>query len=513
MSVQLSRPHKALIIPAELGSSVYDVEGVLPDGRQVLSHNIHNTLLLRNAGFAVPNPMEYQYAWPRPPFESQRRSAQLLVENARAYLLNEQGTGKTFTTLAAFDYLRGQGLVSKALVAGKLSTLEFVWGCEITRWFPHLRVQVLGSDKGIGRQERLKRLAAPADVYIINHDGVKVIADEIRARTDIDVLILDELAVYRNASDRSKGMRVLAERFKVVWGLTGAPMPNAPTDIWAQCKIITPHTVPKYFKACREALMTRVSQYAWRPRANAIEMAYGMMQPSIRYRLDEVVELPEIIERTIDVPLSEQQQAVYDTFRKQLAIMVEEKRVTAVNAGVLLNKLLQISGGYVYTHSPDFFTLDCAPRLHLVEDLVEANDQKVIVCAPYRHMVEGVCGFLNKNGIDACYIHGDVSDREKLFHAFQNTDTYRVMVAHPATIGHGITLTRANLLVWWSPIADFDVFDQANARIRRVGQEHKQQLLFLQSTAAERRVYDIVHRKEKVQDSFLSLIESITREQ
>jgi len=507
----LSRPTRSLIIPP--GYWPDKPCGVLPDGRQVIPHNVSNTVLLRNAGYDVPNPMDNYYEWPRPPFVSQRRSAAMLVESPRAYLLNEQGTGKTFTSIAAYDFLRQTGAVCRLLVAAKLSTLEFVWAREVMRFFPHLKIKVLGSDKGFSKKKRLELLAEPADVYIINHDGIKVIAEELQARTDIDVLVLDELAVYRNNSDRSKGMRSFACRFKYVWGLTGAPMPNEVTDVWAQCKILTPTTVPKYFRSCRELLMTRVSQYVWRPKPGAVEQAYAMMQPSMRYKLDDVVELPEVIERIIDVPLSDQQREMYEEFRKKLAILVEQKHIHAANAGVALSKLCQISGGYVYSTAPEFFTVDHSPRLDLLCDLVEANDQKVLICAPFRHMVEGVTASLNKQGIEACFVHGDVREREKLFHAFQNTDQYRALVAHPATIGHGLTLTRANLLVWWSPIADFDVFDQANARIRRVGQQHKQQLLFLQSTAAERRVYDIVHRKEKVQDSFLSLIESITREQ
>jgi SNF2 family DNA or RNA helicase len=483
----------------------------LPDGNQVLHHDVHNTNILRNAGHDVPSPIDCYYEWARPPFESQRRSARLLSEHSRAYLLNEQGTGKTFTALSAFDFLRREGVVKTVLIVGKLSTLEFVWAREVNRWFPHLRVCVLGSDKGMAKKERLKRLAEENDVYIINHDGVKTIPKEL-AEKGLDVLILDELAVYRNNSALSKQMRIFAEPLKYVWGLTGAPMPNEVTDVWSQCKILTPHTVPKYFKACRELLMTRVSQYVWRAKPEAVERAYAMMQPSVRYRLDEVVELPEVIERTLDVPLSNQQAEFYETFRKKLVVLADAGEITAANAGAALNKLLQISGGWVYTHAPEHIALDISPRLNLVKDLVEDNDQKVLICAPYRHMVEGITKHLRDAGIDTAMVHGDIGGREEIFHAFQDSSKYKVLVAHPATIGHGLTLVRANLLVWWSPISDFDVFDQANARIRRVGQQHKQQLLFLQATAAERRIYSILRRKENIQDSFLALVEEITRE-
>src|SRR5579859_1444517 len=513
--VLISRPNKALIIPA--GQWPHETIGTLPDGRLVVPHNMPNTNMLRHAGFAVPHPMELHYDWPheenKPPFAVQRRSAYMLAENTRAYLLNQQGTGKTNTSLWAWDFLNREGSVGKLLVVAKLSTVNFVWARAVDRTLPGRKCIVLASDKGMPKKKRLELLAQDADIYIINHDGIKVIEDELAARIDIDALVLDELAVYRNNSDRSKRMRTFAARFKSVWGLTGAPMPNEVTDVWAQCKILTPHTVPKYFKACREALMVRVSQYEWRPKPQAQERALAMRQPSARYSLDDVTELPDLVQQDIECVLSDEQRQFYDEFKKKLAVMVQEKRVTAANAGAALNKLLQISGGWVYSIAPDFIKLDATPRLNLLRDLIEANERKVLVFAPFRHMVAGIGEFLNSKeglGANAAAVIGD-KDRDKLLFAFQDTDQYKVLVSHPGPIGHGNTLTRADLIIWYSPIADYDVFDQANYRIRRIGQEHKQQIMFMQATPAERRFYGILRRKEKVQNQFLEMVEELSR--
>jgi len=292
-------------------------------------------------------------------------------------------------------------------------------------------------------------------------------------------------------------------------------MPNEVTDVWAQCKIVTPYTVPQYFKSCREALMHRVSQYEWRPKPEAQERAFAMMQPSLRFTLDDIMELPEQIHRTVECPLSDEQARFYEEFRKKLAVMVEEKQITAANAAAALGKLLQICGGFVYAPAPDVLKLDASPRLNLLRDLIEENDRKVLVFAPYRHMLEGITEFLNsKQGLgngSTALIHGDTKDRHAILHAFQDTDQYKVLAAHPATTGHGLTLTRADTVVWYSPIADFDIFDQANARIRRIGQKHRQQYLYLQAAAVERRFYGILRRKEAVQESFLALVEEMSR--
>src|SRR4029450_7281571 len=126
------------------------------------------------------------------------------------------------------------------------------------------------------------------DIYIINHDGLRVLATELSARADIDFLVLDELAVYRNNSLRSKHMRTFAERFTYVLGMTGPPMPQAPTDVWAQAKILTPHTVPKNFRSAKSLLMYQVNQYLWVPKADAVETALKWMRPSVRFSLDDV---------------------------------------------------------------------------------------------------------------------------------------------------------------------------------------------------------------------------------
>jgi len=171
MSVQISRSNKALIIPA--GQWPYKTIGELPDGRLAVPHTAQNTRLLRALNIDAPNPMEEYYDWPGgPPFEVQRKSAQMLVENRRAYLLNQQGTGKTKTALWAWDFLNREGSAGKLLVVAKLSTLNFVWAREVDRTLIGRRVVVLGSDKGMSRPKRLSLLKEDADIYVINHDGI-----------------------------------------------------------------------------------------------------------------------------------------------------------------------------------------------------------------------------------------------------------------------------------------------------------------------------------------------------
>ena len=207
-------------------------------------------------------------------------------------------------------------------------------------------------------ERRLQLLADPADIYVINHDGLKVIYKELLARKDITVLCIDELNAYRNNSDRTRLMKRFAANFQTVWGLTGNPRPNAPTDIHHQVKIVTPGRGVKSFKTAKDQLMVQLSQYKWAPKAGANEVAFGGMQPAVRFPLDAVTELPDAITRPVHVELSTQQEKIYNTVKKDLIAIVREKKITALNAGAAMGKLLQISGGWVYTQAPQFVRLD-----------------------------------------------------------------------------------------------------------------------------------------------------------
>lgn len=512
MNVIVSVANQALVVPATPGvAQMFPNALPLPGtGNVVLHHGLREKKVLEHLGYEVPNPILIYYDFNGgTPFEVQKKTIKLLTEHPRCYVLNHMGTGKTKTALWAWDALNKAGAAKKLLVVAPLSTLRFVWQREAFVTVPGRKVVVLHGTK----QDRLDALAQDADIYIINHDGLKVIESELQARADIDTLVLDELAVYRNNSDRSKRMRKFARRFNYVWGMTGAPMPNEPTDVWAQCQIITPNTVPQYRSHCRDMLMTRISQYIWKPKPDAVVRAFQMMQPSVRYSLDDVVELPALIERTIDVELSREQRTAYDKISKEMATMVRDKMITAVNAGAAMNKLIQIAGGWVYTKAPEFVRLDPSPRILAAAELIQSAEHKVIMFIPYRHAIEGISAiFKQVGGLDHDVVHGDTGDRETIFNRFQYKDSIKLLLAHPGCIHHGLTLTAADTIIWYLPITSLDIYDQANARIRRVGQQHKQQVIHLQGTTTEKKIYRMLREHQKIQDSFLQLVEEASED-
>jgi SNF2 family DNA or RNA helicase len=466
--------------------------------------------LLRSIGIKLPPAVTSYYDWcGGTPFDIQKRTVELLTENPRAYVLSSFGTGKTKAVLWAFDFLRSQNFGKRILIIAPLSTLRFVWAREAFATVPHLKVNVLHGT----REERLKLLADhTADIYVVNPDGLGIIADIVMNRDDINVVAIDELAMFRNRSKRMKLLKKMVKSKPVVWGMTGAPTPNAPIDVYNQAQIVTPNTITMSWIRFRDELMVKVSDFKWVPRKGAIEKAMQVLTPHVRYTLDDVTELPDFVSQYVEVGASVKQMMVYKDIKQHCYALAQNKEITTANAAVAMGKLLQISLGWVYASDGSVIELDPGPRLDALVDMVEANDHKLLVYVPYKHALAGVVTHLGKAGIDCAAVSGDTSqkDRSEIFNLFQSTTKYKVLVAHPAVVAHGLTLTAADCIVWLGPITSLEVYDQANARIRRVGQNHRQAFIHMYATPMEQQIYKLLVNKIDAQDQLLQLLEQAT---
>ena len=513
--IHISAKHKALAVPvrADLANIFPNAKRVTMEGNElmVIRHGMDETRLLRNMGFEIPAPILSHYDWEGgTPFDIQKKTAALLTMNRRAYVLNGMGTGKTKSSLWAWRYLNRRGEAGKLLVVAPLSTLNFTWAREVFQTLPGIKVQTIHGTK----QKRLQRLADPtADVYIINHDGLAVVADALAQRPDIDTCIIDELAVFRNGtSNRTKMIKKTVAPMQWVWGMTGSPTPNEPTDAWAQCTIITPSSVPKYFNRFRDEVMHKITQFKWIPKPNALDRVLEVMQPAVRYTLDDVVELPDLIERTVEIDMGPKQAKVYKQMEDHAHVLIQQNEITAMNAGAVLNKLLQISTGYVYTREGEVVPLDNDERMTALVDAINSTDRKVIVFVPFVHALDAIVKRLTSEGYDVRSVHGGTNKttRDQTFNLFQNTSGVKVLVAHPQCMAHGLTLTAADTIIWFAPLPNLEIFEQANARIRRIGQKHKQQILMFCATKAEQRMYAKLRAKQKVQNALLDLFADST---
>lgn len=499
-----------------------DVQALFPHSKRftwegkdlvVIPHGIDETTMLRNLDLPVPAPITEHYGFPsadrKRPFDKQVLTAALMTMNKRCYVLNGMGTGKTKAAIWAFDYLRKLGRANKMLVVAPLSTLQFTWAKEIFHTFPMLETRVLTGD----RKRRTRLLNENADIYIINHDGVKVMADELAKRKDIDVFCLDEASAYRNArADRSKVTKKLADAREYVWAMTGSPTPSAPTDAFGLARLVTPATAPSSWTHFRQETMLQVSQFKWVAKNDAAQTVAKILQPSVRYSLDDITELPPVIIRDVEVAIGPRQQQAYAQLKEHASVMLKEGKITAANGGVVFSKLLQTSLGWVYDNDGKVVELDNHDRLDACMDIVDAAERKVLIFSPFKSATRGISAALKKEGYDFAEVTGDTphGQRTEIFNMFQGTDKLRILNAHPECMSHGLTLTAADTVIWFGPVTKLETYEQANARITRVGQAHKQQVMRLIGTPAERLLYRRLAGREDMQNAVLDILADIT---
>jgi SNF2 family DNA or RNA helicase len=465
-------------------------------------------MLMRNMGVQVPSPVQYYYDWPGiKPFDSQRATADLLTVSRRAYVLSEMGVGKTRAVLYAYDYLRSVGKIDKLLVVAPLSTLVTVWENEVFETFHHLKCVVLYGTKK--RREAL--LAGDADIYVINHEGVAVLHAALWGRTDVNGIVVDEIAGYRNSrSVRWKNIEPLVRRASYAWGLTGSPTPNEPADAYGQAKLLTPETAGRSFKGFKERTMRQVSTFRWVPREGANEIVAETLTPSVRFTRAQCLDLPETTYSTRQVEIDQQAGKLYKKMFDELVVQVRTKQVSAANEGVKLSKLLQLSTGFLYDQESKGHYIGGLSRFREIFTIIEESppEAKFIVFAPFRYFVGLLGGVLGKR-YSVATVHGDTpkAERDRIYTAFQRTNEFKLIVAHPQCMAHGLTLTSANTIIWAAPITSLEIYEQANARITRAGQKKNTHIIHIQGSPAEKHVYDRLRKKGKMQGALLEMLE------
>ncbi len=490
----------ALLIP-HAKTMVHNGERLL-----VMPNGPEETKLCRNLGVPVPSPIFTRYDWPgdRPPWEIQKITAGVMAENSRAYVLNTMGTGKTRSAIWATDYLMKLGKVKRVLILAPLSTISIVWERELFATVPYRRVKVLYG----ARQKRLDLLAQDADFYVINHHGLLVLDDALRGKR-FDAIIIDELAIFRNrATELWKAANRLIGQAPYAWGLTGSPTPHSPMDAYGQARLLTPGRVPRTKGMWEDMTMRKITQFraVARPEANTI--IHEAMQPSVRYTREDVMELPDTVyvDRKVD-PDAEAKRAYKLLFDKMRTTTQDGRSITAANEGVLTMKLLQVACGYIYADDKTVYELPNKARLAALEEFVEECEAKLLVFVPFVHALKGVSEHLRRAGHAVEIVYGETTKaaRDRIFHAFKSQTDPRIIVAHPQTMAHGLTLTEASTVVWYAPVPNLEIYEQANARITRPGQTRKTLIAHLAGTNVERATYKRLRERASMQGMLLQM--------
>ena len=452
----------------------------------------------------LPSPMSRDYQWGGlyKPFDHQRTTAEFLSMHQRAFCFNEAGTGKTSSVLWACDYLMTQEKVKRVLIICPLSIMYSAWQADVYNTCIHRTVAVAHGTA----DKRKKIINGEYEFVIINYDGVGIVKEEI-ANGGFDLIVVDEANAYKAVNTaRWKIMNKLLKPETRLWMLTGTPASQSPLDAFGLAKLVCPDRVPKFTTAWRDKVMYQVTRFKWVPKHDAKKEVFKVLQPAIRYAKDECLDLHEVMYQTREVALTPATMKYYKYLKDNFLVQAAGAEITSVNAAANLNKLLQISGGAVYTDEKDVVEFDISPRLNELLDVVNQTEHKVLVFVPYRHTIEIVNKFLNKHNISTEIINGGVSagQRANIIQQFQTMDDPRVLVIQPQSASHGVTLTKADTIVFWSPVMSVEVYLQCIARIDRVGQKNKMTVVHLQGSDVEKRMYKMLQGKV---DSHVQLVD------
>lgn len=403
--------------------------------------------------------------------EYQKAAVQHIIDHEAAGLFLDMGLGKTVSTLTAVNLLMNVYMeVTKVLVIAPKRVAEDTWTTECEKWehLHGLRVsRVLGTEK-----KRKAALKADADIYVINRENVVWLVAQLKGWWPFDMIVIDELSSFKsNTAARFKALRQVRPMTSRVVGLTGTPAPNGLIDLWPQMylldmgerleKTITAYRA-KYFRPGRTNGQV---VFDYKPNTGSEEAIYKRISDiCISMKAEDYLDLPDMIEIPVEVSMNERQMAQYEKFEEEQVLKLQEEGdISAVNAAALSNKLLQYANGAIYDTEKNIHELHEA-KLDALEEIVEAaNGSPVLVFYSFRHDVARILKRLK------AYHPKEIGGQEDI--QAWNEGKIAVMMAHPASAGHGLNLQKGgHIMVWFGLPWSLELYQQANARLHRQGQ-------------------------------------------
>lgn len=471
------------------------------------------------------------------PHAYQKRAIKWLLERTSAALWLDPGLGKTSVTLAAVSMLKKMGKKPRVLIVAPLRVCYSVWPAEAARWaeFNHLKVAVLHGP------DREKALSEDADIYVINPEGLDWLLDVTKKRSEktgkvtvtanvkkfrsykFDTLVLDEISKFKHTNtNRFKSLRQVLVYFQRRWGLTGSPASNGLLDLFGQCYCLDMgKALGEYITHYKSHYFLPVGAFGWRLKEGAEELIYDRVRDlALRMEAEDYIELPQKLDNIISLELPADARKIYGEMEDEMFTMIDENAMTAINAATVSGKCRQIASGALYKEAVD--PLTGIPlkgkreyvnihdvKLQALTDLIEEmQGQPLLIAYEYGHDLDRLLKHLGK---DTPYIGGGVSPKKatELERAW-NANELPVLLAHPASMGHGLNLQygQARNIAWYTLTWDYELYDQFNRRIRRQGNTNQHVTVhhFIVRNTVETAVMNALRVKRRTQNHLLDAV-------
>lgn len=445
----------------------------------------------------------------------QKACVEHIIEHPYCGLFLDLGLGKTVTALTAiealmFDYCE----VDSALIIAPKRVAESVWQEEAQNW-EHLRHLTFSKIIGTPKQ-RQEAIRTKANIYIISRDNIAWLSAMYGGgKLPFDMVVIDELSSFKSyKSERFKAMRSARLYIKRLVGLTGTPAPNGLIDLWSQIYLMD--------RGDRlEKTITRYREKYFRPgRTNGnVVYSYDLMSDSeflihkkiedicISMKAEDYLEMPFRTDNYIKLKMSENIRKQYEDFEKNKVLELlssadEETAINVVNAAALSNKLLQFANGAIYDEERNVYPIHDIKLEALKEIIDDANGQPVLVAWTYQFDRDRIKEYLKAYKPRELKTNKDIED--------WNAGKVQVMLAHPASAGHGLNLQAGgHIIIWFGQTWSLELYQQFNGRLYRQGQQSHVVInhLILQGTHDED-VIKALKSKDQKQNSLMNSIKA-----
>ena len=435
--------------------------------------------------------------------EYQHKAIAFIKSEKRCALYLDMGLGKTVSTLTAVNDLLDGCAVRRVLIVAPLRVANSVWRQESAKWshLAHLRVSVCtGSER-----ERMVALMTTADVYVINRENIEWLVTHYGKKWPFDCVVIDESDSFKNpSSKRFKALkRTLPDTTHFVL-LSGTPSPNGLLDIWSQLYMVD---FGERLGRTMGAYKTRFFEsdfmgYKFTPRVGSADKIHGLIADKVlSMSADDYLELPERIDLIETVELPAKTLKLYQEFEKQLfADLPSGEEIEAATAAVLANKLLQWCNGAIYTDAVHNFEELHTVKLDALADILESNpDENILIAYNYKSdLARLLARFPDAVALDK---NPDTITR-------WNAGEIKLLLAHPASAGHGINLQLGGCVaVWFGLTWSLGNYQQFNARLHRQGQPRPVRIIHIVvADCLDSRVMSVLSEKGAVQSALLSAL-------
>ena len=445
------------------------------------------------------------------PHDYQVTAMDWIRERPYAGLFLDMGMGKTAVALTvANELLYDSFEIRKVLVTAPKKVAEDTWSRETVKWdhLRHLRIsKVLGSEK-----ERIAGLARSADIYVINRENVVWLVDRLGTDWDFDMVIVDELSSFKNhRAKRFRALRKVRPLVKRLVGLTGTPVPNGYMDLWAEVYLLDRgerlgKTITQYRNRYFNTLI-RPGFQLYELRAGAEdEINAQVADICLSMKAKDYLKMEEPLRIDVPVALSGREMGRYKTMERDAVLAVMDHEIVGVNAAAVTTKLLQMANGAVYDDRGQVAHIHDQKLERLAELIEEAKGRPVLVFYSFKHDRDRIRECL-KVDVRELQTPEDIED--------WNAGRIPVLLAHPASCGHGLNLQGGgNIIIWFGLPWSLELYQQANARLHRQGQAEGVVIyhLIAEGTVDEE-VLRALQGKGRTQEEFLESIKARIRKE